>query len=205
MHEDYKQSTQPTLFSFFKPKDGKRPIQETNCSPNASAIGAKLYSKAMVDSVTGTEKTRRDFFNMKFEKLCSNRTISRWPKSAITGAVHVAWRLYKTGILYSQAQSTIRETEHANVKQKRDTILANVDRMLQAHKEVMLLNDALIFIKSDARVPEKLTKAEEYEKQMTGRVTHLKNAQEALRKAIEVRQKQANVKVEERSTKFEEG
>lgn len=40
-----------------------------------------------------------------------------------------------------------------------------------------------------------MLKVKEYEEQMTGKVTFLKTAQEALRKAIEGRAKQANVEL----------
>ena len=55
------------------------------------------------------------------------------------------------------------------------------------------------------RFPKSSPKQGSSRKKMMGKVTHLKNAQEALRKAIQLCQKKANIKVEERSMKFEEG
>ena len=139
------------------------------------------------------EKVRRTFMNSQVDTLCGDTYIRGWPKTAIEGAANVAWRLRKTSLLFLQAKEALQTTTTADVKQKGYTINSNVDRMINAQKSVMSINAELKAIRSKEHLPGKEGLAKSREEELEDALTELKNAQEALRKAMEERLRQAKI------------
>ena len=56
----------------------------------------KIYTPEEVDSATGMEKKRRQFWNEKADQLAKNKGTGHQSKTAPCGIIDVSWTLHKT-------------------------------------------------------------------------------------------------------------
>lgn len=156
-----------------------------NTYGNAVEKGIKLWTDFQIKTAIGLEKKRREFFNMKAEELCSVKHIRHnWTKTEIAGAADTAWTLKKTALLKVENNyiSTLLEGKKAP-KQKESTIRKNLEEMMTNHIKLESLDKE---VKACAEGGD-FDKEKEVEEEMRQIMRKLKNAQEALRKALQER------------------
>lgn len=170
----------------------KTPVSKANY-PSAATKGLALFSEAEIRNCRGMDRIWRKFLNEEKERLCKDLAINKWPKKAIEGAANVSWRLRKTLLLYYQAKTAVEATkESTNIHQKKSSIGKNIDRMVKAHQGVTGLDQELRQVHASS-LPCKKDIVKKKEDEMEHVLSELKLSQEALRKAIDERLKQAEV------------
>lgn len=76
---------------------------------HASAKKLKIYSQSEIQSAKGLEKIRRHFWNNKGEEVCRDKTLRKWPKTALHGVIDTSWTLKKTALLAMEANKILSE------------------------------------------------------------------------------------------------
>ena len=161
--------------------------KETRYYPRAGQRGIKIYSTHEIASSKGLENLRRSHWNSKAEELCNDAKFTKWSILEISGVIETVWTLKKTALLKNEAEKVEAEAEKSKkIKQKKNTVVHNINRVLQSHKQVLVLNGQLSGEKGSK-------KSKKLEKQLSAEITELKSAQESLRKAIEVKKTQLGV------------
>ena len=160
--------------------------------PSAATKGLALFSEAEIRNCRGMDRIWRKFINEEKERLCKDPAINKWPKKAIEGAANVSWRLRKTLLLYYQAKAAVEATKESDIRQKKKSIGKNIDRMVTAHQGVTRLNLELRELHARS-LPSKKETVKKKEEEMEHALSELKLSQEALRKAIDERLKQAEI------------
>lgn len=172
---------------------------------HARAKNIKIYTSKEIDSASGMEKKRRQFWNEKADQLSKNKETRDQSKTALCGIIDVSWTLKKTLMLEAEARKLLEDekvifrkedtTSRKLGKQKKDTILKNVDRMCAAHQAVEEHDQTMTGIqkgfKKAKTIPDRKKSTKEYDREkllMDGAYTELKRAQDALSKSIKVKQ-----------------
>ncbi|VDI60456.1 Hypothetical predicted protein [Mytilus galloprovincialis] len=146
-----------------------------NTYGNAAEKGIKLWTDFQIKSAIGLEKKRREFFNMKAEELCSVKHIRHnWTKTEIAGAADTAWTLKKTALLKKERRPPSKRSL---------PIRKNLEEMMTNHIKLESLDKE---VKACAEEGD-LDREKEVEEEMRHIMRKLKNAQEALRKALQER------------------
>ena len=196
------------IFSDTKPGDKKsRSLNDVLMHTpyrHAKAKNMKIYTQTEIDSVTGMEKKRRQFWNEKADQLVKNKETRDQSKTALCGIIDVSWTMRKTSMLEAEAKKLMEDekvlfrkddvTSRKLGNQKKDTILKNVDRMSAAHQAVEEYDQKVTRIqkrfKEAETIADRRKSTQKYEREkllMDGAYTELKRAQDALSKSIKVK------------------
>ena len=159
--------------------------------PKAGQRGVKIFSEHELGNRKGLEKLRRFFWNLKAEEVCSNPSFLKWSVSEIHGLIDTCWTLKKTSLLKNEAERVEAAAAESGkkLKQNKQTVTNNVNRMLQSHKEVIALDEKVKEAKSSS-------KKIKLEKKLSQEMTELKTAQESLRKALEAKRAQLGTSIQ---------
>ena len=158
--------------------------------PKAGQRAVKIYSEHQLGNRKGLQKLRRFFWNLKAEEVCSNPSFLKWSVSEIHDLIDTCWILKKTSPLKNEAEKVEAAAAESGkkLKQNKQTVTNNVNRMLQSHKEVIALDERVKEAKSSSKI--------KLEKKLSQEMTELKTAQESLRKAIEVKRAQLGTSIQ---------
>ena len=178
---------QSTLFKFFTPQENpssSKALRETlDFSPHQ--YGIHVYSQDEIKSAIGLKQEFRKFWNEKAVELCKEKTVrdQLHNKNAIEGAIYSSWRLQCTHLLQLQAEEVIKEAEiYITDSVSRALFLSsinkNMERMLEAHASTNHVYEVMMVGVSDSSEKEKI------EVDLHEQISHLKVAQNALKKAI---------------------
>lgn len=173
---------------------------------NARMKNIKIFSREEIASpnVAPLERKRRQFWNDKAEQLVSKSETSGLDKTTIRGIIDVSWRLRKTSLLEMETRNLLNNEkvisdvgQTKTGSQKRQTIPKNLERMERTHVQVESLDKEITEIR---RMHEEAVSKTDKQKQrqryndkkvfLDGAYSELKKAQEALVKAIHVKQKE---------------
>ena len=164
----------------------------------------KIYTPEEVDSATGMEKKRRQFWNEKADQLAKNKGTRHQSRTAPCGIIDVSWTLHKTSMLEAEAKKLMEDekvlfrkddvTSRKLGTQKKDTILKNVDRMSVAHQLAeehdQRVTGTQKFFKEAKSFAGRKKSTKDFEREkvlMDGAYTELKHAQDALSKSLKVK------------------
>jgi hypothetical protein len=174
---------------------------------HARQKGIKIYQEQEIKTAkSDLEKARRQFWNEKAEQLCSRPETAHGLKTSIYGIIDVAWLLRKTSILENEARKIEKDerdlfssinaatsTSKGKERQKSTTIPHNLSRMSAAHEDVIVIDKKLKLVqdsKENASSSERKEISEQYKKkevELSGAITELKRAQDALTKSLKHR------------------
>lgn len=174
--------------------------------PNAAKRGMKIFSSGEMSKVKGIERLYRYYWNKKAEEICSNVNYRKWTKTAIEGVIATEWALKKTPLIFSHSQRLLREDikDPSRRRQKKGTVKEGALTMLNAHKNLLKLDENLRNLKSAANTSRnKKMKIQRLEDNMKVQLTELKKRQEAVRKSLENMAKEKGVKNSEMIEKME--
>ena len=76
---------------------------------HAKAKSMKIYMPEVVDSATGMENKRRQFWNEKADQLAKNKGAGHQSKTALCGIIDVSWTLRKTSMLEAEAKKLMED------------------------------------------------------------------------------------------------
>ena len=159
--------------------------------------GMKIFSSGEMSKVKGFERLYRYYWNKKAEEICSNVNYRKWTKTAIEGVIATEWALKKTPLIFSHSQRLLREyiKDPSRRRQKKGTVKEGALTMLNAHKNLLKLDENLRNLKSAANTSRN--------NNMKVQLTELKKRQEAVRKSLENMAKEKGVKNSEMIEKME--
>ena len=174
--------------------------------PNAAKRGMKIYSSGEMSRVKGFERLYLYYWNKKAEEICSNVNFRKWTKTAIEGVIATEWALKKTPLIFSHSQRLLREDikDPSRRRQKKGTVKEGALTMLNAHKNLLKVDEKLRKLKSAANTSRnKKMKIQRLEDDMKVQLTELQKRQEAVRKSLENMAKEKGVKNSEMIEKME--
>ena len=177
---------------------------EDNKYRNAKMKKMKIYSKKEIDNATSVmEKTRRNFWNVKAEQLCTQATTACLNKQILMGIIDVSWTLRKTALIEEARKTSDKEvviSRHENcIKptiQEKETGPNNLERMSAAHAVVVDLDKKLVGCRENLKKAKSQSEKGQHKRvydrtkiSLDGAYTELKRAQDATMKAINVKRK----------------
>lgn len=173
---------------------------------HAKAKNLKLYSQEDINSASGLEKKRREFWNGKAKQLAKNKKTRQQSKTALAGIIDVSWTLHKTSMLETEAKKILddekvlfRKEDVTSRKgsQKKETIPNNIERMSATHEAVEELDkkttnrrDVFESAKTSSLRKKNTKKYKKEQLLLDGAYTELKHAQDALTKSMKVKRKE---------------
>ena len=183
---------------------------------HAKTNNMKIYSPKEIESATGMEKKRRQFWNDKAEQLAQNQKTRNQSKTVLSGLIDVSWTLRKTSMLESDVKKLLdeekvlfRNDDVAGKKlgtQKKDTISKNVERMSAAHHAVEAIDQEVEEVQEAFQAAQTLVDRRKYSKEyerkkllLDGAYTELKRAQDALTKSMKAKERDIENRLAERS------
>ena len=184
---------------------------------HAKTNNMKIYSPKEIESATGMEKKRRQFWNDKAEQLAQNKKTRNQSKTVLSGLIDVSWTLRKTSMLESDVKKLLdeekvlfRKDDVAGKKlgtQKKDTISKNVERMSAAHHAVEGIDQEVEEVQEAFQAAQTLVDRKKYSKEyerkkllLDGAYTELKRAQDALTKSMKAKERDIENRLAERSS-----
>ena len=184
---------------------------------HAKTNNMKIYSPKEIESATGMEKKRRQFWNDKAEQLAQNKKTRNQSKTVLSGLIDVSWTLRKTSMLESDVKKLLdeekvlfRKDDVAGKKlgtQKKDTISKNVERMSAAHHAVEGIDQEVEKVQEAFQAAQTLVDRRKYSKEyerkkllLDGAYTELKRAQDALTKSMKAKERDIENRLAERSS-----
>lgn len=184
---------------------------------HAKTNNMKIYSPKEIESATGMEKKRRQFWNDKAEQLAQNKKTRNQSKTVLSGLIDVSWTLRKTSMLESDVKKLLdeekvlfRKDDVAGKKlgtQKKDTISKNVERMSAAHHAVEGIDQEVEEVQEAFQAAQTLVDWRKYSKEyerkkllLDGAYTELKRAQDALTKSMKAKERDIENRLAERSS-----
>ena len=184
---------------------------------HAKTNNMKIYSPKEIESATGMEKKRRQFWNDKAEQLAQNKKTRNQSKTVLSGLIDVSWTLRKTSMLESDVKKLLdeekvlfRKDDVAGKKlgtQKKDTISKNVERMSAAHHAVEGIDQEVEEVQETFQAAQTLVDRRKYSKEyerkkllLDGAYTELKRAQDALTKSMKAKERDIENRLAERSS-----
>ena len=184
---------------------------------HAKTNNMKIYSPKEIESATGMEKKRRQFWNDKAEQLAQNKKTRNQSKTVLSGLIDVSWTLRKTSMLESDVKKLLdeekvlfRKDDVAGKKlgtQKKDTISKNVERMSAAHHAVECIDQEVEEVQEAFQAAQTLVDRRKYSKEyerkkllLDGAYTELKRAQDALTKSMKAKERDIENRLAERSS-----
>ncbi|CAH3195265.1 unnamed protein product [Porites evermanni] len=183
---------------------------------HAKTNNMKIYSPKEIESATGMEKKRRQFWNDKAEQLAQNQKTRNQSKTVLSGLIDVSWTLRKTSMLESDVKKLLdeekvlfRKDDVAGKKlgtQKKDTTSKNVERMSAAHHAVEGIDQEVEEVQEAFQAVQTLVDRRKYSKEyerkklpLDGAYTELKRAQDALTKSMKAKERDIENRLAERS------
>lgn len=196
-------SRQPTILDFATGQSHQQKVKSDAYSA-ARARKVKIFTESEIEMCAGIQKEYRKFWNEKAEEICSNSYLKSFKPGEIQGAINVAWTLEKTQHLKDMEKLEGEIDKSCNllnavlkkVQSSNKTIERNSERVESAHKMLSKTEKALteerfeLFKSSNGpqcRIV--VAKIEKWEKELAANLTELRRAEDALRKALDVKRK----------------
>lgn len=149
----------------------------------------------------------RKFSNEKAEEICSNNNLKSFKACEVQGAINVAWTLEKSRHLKKDIDKMKEEMSQPcslnavakKVIASNKTIEKNSNRVERAHKELSKTQNELMEARLElfrstngSQRKDFIAKIEQREKTLDADLTELCKAQDALRKALDIKRKLLN-------------
>ena len=187
----FKVSRQPTILDFATGQSPSRKVTSDRYS-FARARKVKIFTEREIESSTGLQKIYRRFWNEKAEEICSESNLKSFKPGEVQGAINNAWTLKKTRHIREEIDSLKEEVSHplSNAILKKVTA-SNKTTELKVHnktqEKLMEAQFDLFTTKNSRQRKNAIEKVEALERELEANLTELRKAQDALRKALDVK------------------
>ena len=196
-------SRQPTLVEMYSPNRSTATSSPPQPYSAAKARNIKIFSAREIAESSGMQKSYREFWNNKAEELCSTSVLKTFKPGEIQGAINVAWTIKKTDFLRDQMEEVNKQiiskcpVDLLKKFQLLSTTLKNNTKLVEAavsslqdiQRDLTSARQELFDSSNKTERQEASLKVDQLEKDLESQLTELRKAQDALRKATDVRRK----------------
>ena len=146
--------------------------------------GIHIYSEDEIKKAVGLKQDFRKFWNEKAVEICKDKN-SRdklHNKNAIEGAIYASWRLQCSHLLQLQAEEVIEDAKACITDSvSRALFLSSIQKNLERMQEAQASTHQHVFEATSIDDP---SEKQLFESELHQKMSHLKSAQNALKKAI---------------------